>query len=209
MINLHLGNGASVCAIENGKSIDTSMGFTPLEGLVMGTRCGDLDPAIPGFLMKAEGLTAEELDHILNKKSGLLGLSGKSDMRDLLEVASQANDSAEKRAANLAIDCFCLRIRKYIGAYAATLRGVEVIAFTGGIGENSPQIRERILAGLTFLGVYLDTEKNLKTKSDSSISLADSKVEVFIIAADEEKAIAQAVRRASDRQSEQHPNSSK
>ena len=201
MINLHLGNGASVCAIENGKSVDTSMGFTPLEGLVMGTRCGDLDPAIPGYLMKAEGLTTEELDRLLNKKSGLLGLSGKSDMRDLLEAASRTDGSTEQRAAELAIECFCLRIRKYIGAYAATLGGVEVIAFTGGIGENSPQIRERILADLTFLGLRLDKEKNLRTKSDSSISSDDSKVEVFIIAADEEKAIARSVRRVSEGQS--------
>lgn len=191
MINLHLGNGASVCAILNGKSIDTSMGFTPLEGLIMGTRCGDMDPAIPGFLMKAEGYTPDELDRLLNKKSGLLGISGKSDMRDLLAAASQADQTEEQASAELAIDSFCLRIKKYIGAYAAALGGVDAIAFTGGIGENAPQIRTRILSGFDFLNVHLDNEKNSKGEQDSSISSEKSKVQVFVIAADEEKAIAQ------------------
>ncbi|MEO9114586.1 MAG: acetate kinase, partial [Gemmatimonadaceae bacterium] len=150
IITLHLGNGASACAIAGGRSIDTSMGFTPLEGLVMGTRSGDLDPAILDFVGAKEGLSGHDVDTMLNKHSGLLGLSGlTADMRDLLDEEDVHGD----RRARLAIDVFCYRARKYIGAYIAALNGVDAIVFAGGIGENAPSIRERICAGMDWLGV--------------------------------------------------------
>ncbi|MEX2191512.1 MAG: acetate kinase, partial [Bacteroidota bacterium] len=150
IITIHLGNGCSICAIKNGNSMDTSMGLTPLEGLMMGTRSGDIDPSILEFLMHKEGMSIPEVDALLNKQSGLLGISGlTNDMRDLLAEEKEHQD----RRAKLAIDLFCGRIRKYIGAYLAEMGGAKAIVFTGGIGENSPVIRQRVLEGLGFLGL--------------------------------------------------------
>jgi acetate kinase len=157
VITLHLGNGCSACAIKNGRSFDTSMGFTPLEGLVMGTRSGDVDPALVDFISHKEGITSSEAETILNKESGLLGVSGlTADMRDLLLEESEHGD----RRARLAIDVFCRRVRKYIGAYFAELGGAEAVVFTGGIGENSAIVRERICAGLECIGLLLDHDRN-------------------------------------------------
>jgi len=182
-ISLHLGNGASACAVRGGKSLDTSMGFTPLEGLVMGTRSGDVDPALPFFLQNVVGLSVTEAEGLLNKKSGLSGLSGVSDMRELLSRA-EAGDAH----AALARDIFCARIRKYIGAYL-TWGKPHAIIFTGGIGENSPAIRERTISGLGHLGIELAAEKNSAEKSSGLISAEDS-VAVFVINTDEELMIA-------------------
>ncbi len=157
VISLHLGNGASACAILGGRSVDTSMGFTPLEGLVMGTRSGDLDPAIPSWLAAREGLTLADVETLLNKQSGLLGISGLThDMRDLVEEAVENDD----RRARLAIDIFAYRARKYIGAYLAVLGRTDAVLFTGGIGENAPLVRERIMDGLEPLGLGLDPDRN-------------------------------------------------
>ena len=157
IITLHLGNGASACAIAGGKSVDTSMGFTPLEGLVMGTRSGDLDPAILDFVGAKEGMTSRDVDAMLNKQSGLLGISGlTADMRELLD---EERDSGDRRA-RLAVDIFCRRVKKYIGAYLAALNGADAIVFAGGIGEHSPRIRERICRDLDWMGIAIDVEKN-------------------------------------------------
>ncbi len=157
IITLHLGNGCSICAIKNGNSYDTSMGLTPLEGLVMGTRSGDIDPSILEFLMHKEGMSIPEVDTLLNKQSGLLGISGlTNDMRDLLAEEQEHQD----RRAKLAIDLFCGRIRKYIGAYLAEMGGANAVVFTGGIGENSPVIRQRVMEGLGFLGLEIDDSLN-------------------------------------------------
>src|SRR6185503_686712 len=157
IITLHLGNGASACAISAGESVDTSMGFTPLEGLVMGTRSGDLDPAILDFVAAKEGMTFSDVDNMLNKQSGLLGVSGlTADMRELL---AEEGEHADRRA-RLAIDLFCYRVRKYIGAYLATMNGADAIVFAGGIGENAPEVRGRISDGLSWLGVEVDAARN-------------------------------------------------
>ena len=157
IITLHLGNGASACAISSGQSADTSMGFTPLEGLVMGTRSGDLDPAIVEFIAAKEGMNPREVDSMLNKQSGLLGISGLSgNMRDLL---FEEGENADRRA-RLAIDVFCYRVKKYIGAYLAALNGADAIVFAGGIGEHAPDVRRRICAGLDALGIVVDETKN-------------------------------------------------
>lgn len=157
IITLHLGNGCSICAIKNGNSYDTSMGLTPLEGLVMGTRSGDIDPSILEFLMHKEGMSIPEVDTLLNKQSGLLGISGlTNDMRDLLAEEQEHQD----RRAKLAVDIFCGRIRKYIGAYLAEMGGANAVVFTGGIGENSPVIRQRAMEGLGFLGLEIDDSLN-------------------------------------------------
>jgi acetate kinase len=155
LITLHLGNGASAAAIKNGRSIDTSMGLTPLEGLVMGTRCGDVDPALHFYLLRETGMTPEELEGLLNTRSGLQGLCGSNDMREILEQGSRGNDRAR-----LAVDLFCYRIKKYIGAYVAVLGRVDAVVFTGGIGENAPAIREKIMEGMEHLGMAVDPEKN-------------------------------------------------
>ena len=183
LITLHLGNGASACAIQNGQSIDTSMGFTPLEGLVMGTRCGDLDPALVSFLMSTEGLTAEGVDALLNRESGLLGLGGHRDMRDLLAAAQH------DPAAALARDVFCYRIRKYIGAYWAALGGLEALVFTAGIGENSPEIRAGVLGGMQGMGITLDPALNAAPPPNGFISAAGS-LPVLVVPTDEELMIA-------------------
>ena len=188
IISLHLGNGCSACAIRRGESLDTSMGFTPLEGLVMGTRAGDLDASILDFLHHKEGLSPAEIDTLLNKQSGLLGISGlTNDMRDLLEEAG--NDD---RRAKLAIEVFCLRARKYIGAYLARMNGADALVFTGGIGENSPEIRSRICAELDFLGIALDPRTNAATQGgqESDVAAAGARVRVWVIPTNEELLIA-------------------
>lgn len=189
IITIHLGNGCSVCAIKRGDSYDTSMGMTPLEGLVMGTRSGDVDPSIMDFLKHKEGMSIDEIDTMLNKQSGLLGVSGlTNDMRDLLEEEREHQD----RRATLAIDIFCARVRKYIGAYFATLGGADAIVFTGGIGENSPEIRQRIIKGLEWHGVKIDEGKNLSIRGgkEGPFHATDSKVELMVIPTNEELLIA-------------------
>jgi len=186
IITCHLGNGASCTAIKNGKSVDTSMGFTPLEGLVMGTRCGDLDPAIIPFLMREENLSAEEIDKIMNKKSGVLGVSGvSSDFRDIEAAAESGNHRAQ-----LALDLFHYRVRKYIGEYAAAMGGVDTIVFTAGLGENSKESREEICKGLEFMGIEIDIEKNNVRGKAAEISTDNSKIKVFAIPTNEELMIA-------------------
>ncbi|RLD16798.1 acetate kinase [candidate division KSB1 bacterium] len=186
IITCHLGNGASAAAIKYGKSVDTSMGFTPLEGLVMGTRSGDLDPAIILQIMHKEELTPNDATTLLNKHSGLIGVSGiSSDMREI-EEEYETNERAR-----VAHDIFTYRLRKYIGAYAAAMGGVDVIVFTGGIGENSAMVREHSLQGLEFMGVNLDKAKNeASDKKEREISTDDSKVKVFVIPTNEELVIA-------------------
>ncbi len=186
MITCHLGNGSSIAAIKNGNSIDTSMGFTPLEGLLMGTRTGDMDPAILLHVMVKEELTSSEMNIMLNKHSGILGISGlSSDMREI-----EDNYYTNERA-RLAMNVFVYRIKKYIGAYAAAMGGVDAIIFTAGIGENSPFIRELACKGLDFLGVKLDKDKNEQTrKHEGIISKNDSKVKVMVIPTNEELVIA-------------------
>lgn len=187
IISCHLGNGASIAAIDGGKSVDTSMGFTPLEGLVMGTRSGDIDPAIPMFLQKAENLSAAEIDTILNKKSGVQGISGlSSDMRDIEEAAW--NDKHE--GAQLALDTYHHRIIKYIGSYAAVMNGVDAIVFTGGVGENGPESREEILKNFGYLGFTLDKEQNKQRGKQVELSTPNSTLKVFVIPTNEELVIA-------------------
>lgn len=189
VITLHLGNGCSIAAIQNGNSIDTSMGMTPLEGLVMGTRSGDIDPAILDYLADKEGFSMRETESLLNKQSGLIGISGlTNDMRELLAEANENND----RRARLAIEIFCYRARKYIGAYLAAMNGTEAIIFTGGIGENAAEIRARICDGLHWLGIELDATRNLeKTNGAEGIISADtSRAAVYAIPTDEELLIA-------------------
>jgi acetate kinase len=188
IITLHLGNGASACAIDGGRSVDTSMGFTPLEGLVMGTRSGDIDPAILDFVSAKEGLSLHELDSMLNKQSGLLGLSGlTADMRELLAEEAEHGD----RRARLAVDLFCYRVRKYLGAYLAAMNGADAIVFAGGIGENSPDVRARICAGMDWLGVSLDSARNAAlVGSEGRIDAEGSRVELWVIPTDEELLIA-------------------
>ena len=188
IITCHLGNGSSVAAIKGGKCIDTSMGLTPLEGLPMGTRTGDIDPAIVGYLMKKLGLDLKEMDAYMNKKSGMLGISGvSSDFRDLGAAAADGS----KRAA-LALDVFAYRVKKYIGAYAAALDGVDAIVFTAGVGENDRGMRARILEGLDYLGVDVDFEYNASCPRGEEvvISKPESRVKVFVIPTDEELMIA-------------------
>jgi acetate kinase len=189
IITLHLGNGCSAAAIKAGDSVDTSMGLTPLEGLVMGTRCGDLDPAIVDFITAKEGLSAREADSLLNKQSGLLGISGLThDMRELIDEATEKND----RRARLAIDIFCYRARKYIGAYLAAMGGADAIIFTGGIGENSAEVRARICDGLQWMGLELDAGRNdsYSNGREGIISKDGSRLLAFVIPTDEELLIA-------------------
>ncbi len=189
LITMHLGNGCSIAAIRAGNSVDTSMGLTPLEGLVMGTRSGDIDPAICDFVGSKEGLTSHEVETLLNKQSGLLGISGlTNDMRELLEEAEENKD----RRARLAIEIFCYRARKYIGAYLAGVGGAEAIVFTGGIGENSAEIRTRICGGLDWLGLELDTQRNtiMTGGLEGPISTEASHLAAYVIPTDEELLIA-------------------
>jgi len=187
IITCHLGNGCSVCAVEKGASVDTSMGFTPLEGLVMGTRSGDIDPAITFYLME-KGYSGPELNTLLNKKSGLLGISETSnDMRNLFEAREKGDDRAR-----IAIDIFCYRLRKYIGAYLAALGKTDAIVFTGGIGENNPTIRLESIKGLESLGIHIDEERNKQATNahEAMISTDNSPVKVFVIPTNEELQIA-------------------
>ena len=187
IITCHLGNGASLCAVKNGVSVDTSMGFTPLEGLAMGTRCGNIDPAIVTFLMKEEGLSVDEVNDLLNTKSGVLGISGiSSDFRDIEDAAFNKDD----RRAKLALKIFEYKIRTTIGAYAAAMGGVDAIVFTAGVGENGPETREKCLEGLEFLGVEIDREANNVRGKVREISKAGCKVKAFVIPTNEELVIA-------------------
>jgi acetate kinase len=189
IITLHLGNGCSATAIRAGNSIDTSMGLTPLEGLVMGTRSGDLDPAIIEFIAAKEGLSTREIETLMNKQSGLLGISGlTSDMRELIAEAQEEND----RRSELAIKIFCYRARKYIGAYLAAMNGADAVVFTGGIGENSWEVRARICEGLQWIGIELDEELNRQHAGgrEGLISKEGSRPAVYVIPTDEELLIA-------------------
>ena len=189
IITLHLGNGCSAAAIRGGDSLDTSMGLTPLEGLVMGTRSGDIDPAIIDFVGAKEGLSAQEMDSVLNKQSGLLGISGlTNDMRELLDESRESGD----RRAGLAVEIFCYRVRKYVGAYMAALGGADALVFTGGIGENSAEVRARVCEGLGWMGVELDPSLNEGTtaRRERLISREGSRFAVYVIPTDEELLIA-------------------
>ncbi|MGA0568173.1 acetate/propionate family kinase [Rathayibacter sp. KR2-224] len=185
-IVLHLGNGASVCAIERGRSVDTSMGFTPLEGLVMGTRTGDIDPAVLLYLQRKTRIDVDDLDDLLNKKSGVLGISGHQDMRDLTKAA----DAGDERA-RLALGVYVRRIKRYVGAYIAELGGVDVITFTAGVGENSAVVRAKALAGLEWLGIEVDADRNeARSAGPRLISTEESRTAVLVVPTDEELEIA-------------------
>ncbi len=187
VITLHLGNGCSAAAIRNGNSVDTSMGMTPLEGLVMGTRSGDLDPAVVDFIAAKEHLSPEEVDSLLNTKSGLLGLSEQTNDMRVLQQKTKENDPR----ARLAIEVFCYRAKKYIGSYLAAMSGADAVVFTGGIGENSPEIRAQICEGLHFFGLKLDSAKNRQGSGrESRITTDDSKLHAYVIPTDEELLIA-------------------
>lgn len=187
IITCHLGNGASLCAIKNGKSIETSMGFTPLEGIAMGTRSGSVDPAIITFMMKELNLSIDDVNDILNKKSGVYGISGvSSDFRDIEKAAEEGNHRAQ-----LALDVFHYKVKKFIGSYAAVMGGVDCVVFTAGLGENSFGSRGKICEGLEFLGIKLDPNRNKKTRGEAQvISTPDSKVKVLAIPTNEELMIA-------------------
>ena len=186
IITCHLGNGASVAAIKNGEVVDTSMGFTPLEGLIMGTRCGDLDPAVITFLMEKENLDYNQVNTIMNKKSGVLGISGvSSDFRDIEEAAEKGN-----KRAQIALESFANRVRKYIGAYATMLGGLDLLIFTAGLGENSKEMREMICSNLEFLGVELDEERNSIRGKDQIINKDGAKTTVMVVPTNEELMIA-------------------
>ena len=195
IVSLHLGNGCSACAIKEGKSLDTSMGLTPLEGLAMGTRSGDVDPSIFQFIHLKEGLSFDEIDTLLNKQSGLLGVSGlTNDMRELLDEEREKGD----RRARLAIEVFCGRARKYIGAYLAEMGGADAVVFTGGIGENSAVIRERICAGLDWMGLTLDRKKNAETVGgkEGLITADGARLKAYVLPTNEELLIARDTVRA-------------
>jgi acetate kinase len=186
IVTCHLGNGSSIAAVDCGKTVDTSMGFTPLDGLPMGTRCGTIDPAVVTFLMNKENMSPEQMDTIMNKKSGVLAISGvSSDFRDLDNAVAQGNE----RAA-LALEVFAYSVKKFIGAYACAMGGLDVIVFTAGIGENNPQMRKNICAGLEFLGVEIDDEKNAERGFEIDISTEKAKVRTLVIPTNEELAIA-------------------
>ena len=186
IITCHLGNGSSIAAVDGGVSVDTSMGLTPLEGVIMGTRCGDMDPAIVKYLMDKTGMTIDEMDNYLNKKSGMLGISGvSSDFRDIAAAAKDGN----KRAA-IALEAFAYRVKKYIGSYAAAMSGVDCIVFTAGVGENDGGVRQNVLSGLEWMGVEIDETVNATKRGEIEISTPDSKVKVFVIPTNEELVIA-------------------
>jgi len=187
IITCHLGNGGSITSIKNGKSIDTSMGFTPLEGVIMGTRCGDIDPGIITFIQEREGLSASEMNKILNKKSGFLGVFGKSsDARDIEDAAAKGDERA-----NLALNILYYRVLKYIGAYTAVMNGVDLIVFTGGIGENDPHLREMVGLRLKYMGLEFDVDSNKNARGrDVIISKSGSKVKMAAVTTNEELVIA-------------------
>lgn len=187
IIVCHLGNGSSICAVDGGKSVDTSMGLSPLEGLIMGTRSGDVDPSVMEFICKKENMDINGIMEVLNKKSGVQGLSGvSSDFRDLQAGAASGNDRCE-----MAVDVFCYRVLKYIGAYVAAMNGVDAIAFTAGLGENDDVVRRKIVSRLGYLGITLDEAANKETRGkEAVISTSDSKVPVWVVPTNEELAIA-------------------
>lgn len=186
IITCHLGNGSSVAAVKGGKCIDTSMGLTPLEGLIMGTRCGDIDPAILPIIMKKENMDVDQIDNYINKKSGVLGISGvSSDFRDIEGAANEGNERAQ-----LALDMFAYRVKKYIGSYAAAMGGVDAIVFTAGLGENSASMREAICNGIEYLGTKLDIQKNKIRGKAQEISADGADVKLFVIPTNEELVIA-------------------
>ena len=186
IISIHLGNGCSITAIKNGQSIDTSMGFGPLSGLVMGTRSGDIDPSVIFHLMEHAGYTLEQLSTLLNKQSGLLGVGGSSDMRDIRKLITEGNENAK-----LAIELYAYRIKKFIGSYAAVLNGIDAIIFTAGVGENDLEMRAAVCKELNYLGIELDEAKNKGYKQElTDISRADSKVKILVIPTNEEYEIA-------------------
>jgi len=190
LITVHLGNGCSMAAIDHGKSVDTSMGFTPLEGLLMGTRTGDMDPAIVPWLMAMEELTLHQVNTMMNKHSGLYGVSGvSSDMREVIEARADGHQRAD-----VAFRMFCYRVKKYIGAYTAAMSGVDAVFFTGGIGENSPEVREWVLKGLEYMGLDLDAKENAKiTGGEGEITKKSSRVKALVVPTNEEKTIARDV----------------
>jgi acetate kinase len=185
LITLHLGNGASAAAVRHGRSVDTSMGMTPLEGLVMGSRCGDLDPSVVTYLQREAGMSAEGIDELLNAESGLRGLAGVNDMREIHRLRTAGNPRAQ-----LAFEVFCYRVRKYIGAYLAVLGGADAIVFSGGIGEHDAAVREACTAGLEGLGIAVDPDRNRAAGDGSAVHGADSAVALLVISADEEAEIA-------------------
>ncbi|NMA62117.1 MAG: acetate kinase, partial [Firmicutes bacterium] len=185
IVSCHLGNGGSIAAVAGGKSIDTSMGFTPLEGLMMGTRSGDIDPGAIFYIMKKENLALHEIDSMLNKHSGLYGIAGASDMRDIEKGIAEGD-----KLCSIAFDIYEYRIRKYIGAYVAAMDGVDAIVFTAGIGENTPALRTALCENLSYLGIEIDPELNKLRGQDLEISTPQSKVKVFVIPTDEELVIA-------------------
>jgi acetate kinase len=186
IVTCHLGNGASIAAVRGGKSVDTSMGLTPLEGLLMGTRCGDVDPGAILYIMKREKLSLSDVDTLMNKHSGLYGISGLSN--DMREVEDQAEKGDYR--CKLALDIFSYRIKKYIMSYAGAMGGLDAVVFTGGVGENSPEIREMSIQGLEFAGISLDAEKNRNTRGNGAIHAGNSKVQLLVIATNEELVIA-------------------
>ncbi len=195
IVTCHLGNGSSVTAVKNGHSIDTSMGFSPLPGVIMGTRCGDVDPTLLFYLAEQEGLDAKALSHILNKESGIQGISGvSSDLRDVEEAAAAGNSRAK-----LAEEMLYYGIRKYVGAYAAAMGGIDALVFTAGIGENSIAAREKVCAGLEFLGIGIDAEKNKVRGKERIISADDARVSVLVVPTNEELVIARDTKRIIDR----------
>lgn len=189
LVSCHLGNGSSLCALDHGRSVDTSMGFTPAEGLIMGTRCGDVDAGVLAFLERTDGLTAGQSEEMLNKKSGLLGLSGiSSDLREILKAADEGN-----ARALLALKAFCYRVRKYLGAYVAAMGGVDAVVFTGGIGQGSAEVRALVLQGLEFMGLQFDPQRNREARGFDEVcrlSTDESKVAVLVVPADEERMMA-------------------
>jgi len=186
IVTCHLGNGSSITAVDCGKSVETSMGFTPLDGLAMGTRCGTIDPAAVTFLMNKENLSADDMDCIMNKKSGVLGVSGvSSDFRDLDKAVAEGNERAE-----LALQIFAYQVKKFIGAYASAMGGLDAVVFTAGIGENNPDIRQRVCTNMEFMGISIDPEKNNTRGIEIDISTEDAKVRTLIIPTNEELAIA-------------------
>lgn len=186
IISCHIGNGASITAVDHGASVDTSMGFTPLAGVMMGTRSGNVDPALIPYLMEKTGQTAAEVIDTLNKKSGLLGVSGaSSDFRDVVQQAEEGNERAQT-----ALDIYLIRMHKYIGTYAASMNGVDAVIFTAGVGENSALVREKVMEGLEFMGIQMDKEKNGQASGEAFIQTEDSRVAVAVIPTDEEVMIA-------------------
>lgn len=195
IVTCHLGNGASVCAVDGGKSVDTSMGFTPLEGLAMGTRSGDLDPAIISFIMQKENMSAKDVENILNKKSGVLGLSGvSSDFRDIEGAAKDGN-----KRAQTALDAYYYKVAKYVGAYATAMNGVDAVVFTAGLGENSPTAREAVCKYLGYLGIEIDSEKNNCRGKKVEITKDGCKVKVLAIPTNEELVIARDTKQLLDK----------